>query len=113
MKYYSSLRSSVYIRFFFLICFLLVFQGLLGCSRLHVTTDLPAAGHLNARYTKLVLLPVSTEDQEFAECLEQELTEELDYLEFIDDNAFRDIIFPWFEPYNRPTETSEHLFEKK
>ena len=81
----------------------------MGCSRLHVASDLPAAGQLSAHYTKLVLIPVSTEDHEFAECLEQELKEELEYLEFIDDDTFRDIIFPWFEPYNRPTETSDLL----
>ena len=92
---------------FLLLCLVLIFGSSLGCSRIGIKSDLPLATQMNLHYKKLVIIPVSKGDREFADCLVKRLKEELDYLEFTDDTIFRDILFPWFEPFNRPTDTRE------
>ena len=103
----NPFHSSLFWRLFLLICMIFVLSNSLGCSRTQVHSDLSSATQMKFHYTKLVIIPVSKDDREFADCLVQELNEELDYLEFTDDTFFRDILFPWFEPFNRPTDTKE------
>ena len=98
-----SLSGKIFLLFYSVF----VISTLLSCSRIQVQSDLPSATQLNVGYHKLVIIPVNDDDREFADCLAETLQNELDYLEFTDDTIFRDVLFPWFEPFNRATDTKE------
>ena len=88
--------------------------SLSGCSKTDIDSDLAAAGPFRSPLIKLVIIPVSYKDHDFADCLRHELKEELEYLELIPEYIFRDTMFPWFEPCIRPKSTKELLsFVKK
>lgn len=93
---------------FKLLCILLFFSIMLGCTKSQIKDSLKADSRAN-KYTTLAILSNSLKDKKFAECVEKELIKNTSNLKIIPEVKFRDAMFPWFERKTAPKNLEELL----
>jgi hypothetical protein len=91
---------------FKLLCILLFFSIILGCTKSQIKDSLKANSRAN-QYTTVTILPINLTDKEFAECVQKKLKQDLQYLKFLQGDKFREAMFPWFEPNTAPKNIKE------
>jgi len=83
------------------LCILIIVSVIFGCTKSQIKDSLKAHS-LADQYTTAAILPINLKGKEFAECVQEELKEDLQYLKFFPGNKFREAMFPWFEPNTAP-----------
>ena len=89
-----------------LICILLIVSVILGCTKSQIKDSLKEHSRAN-QYTTVTIFPINRESKEFAECVQEELKEDFQYLKFVSGDKFREALFPWFEPNTAPQNIEE------
>ena len=82
-------------------CIFLIISVICGCTKSQIKTSLKEPLRSN-QYTTATILPINFESKEFAECVQKELKEDLEYLKFVSGDKFREALFPYFEPNTAP-----------
>ncbi len=88
------------------LCILSILSVIFGCTKSQIKDSLKARSPAN-QYTTATIIPINLENQAFAECVQEELKEDLQYLKFIPGDKFREAMFPWFEPNTAPQNIEE------
>jgi hypothetical protein len=89
------------------LCILLIVSVIFGCGmKSQIKDSLRRCSGAN-QYTTVTIFPIHPEAKEFAECIQKELKEDLQYLKFFPGDKFREVMFPWFEPNTAPKYTEE------
>ena len=88
------------------ICIFLIASVIPGCMKSQIKDSLKAHSREN-QYTTATILPINLESIEFAECLQEELKDDLQYLKFVPGDKFQEALFPWFEPNTAPQNIEE------
>ena len=91
---------------FKLLCILLFFSIILGCTKSQIKDSLKANSRAN-QYTTVTILPINLTDKEFAKCVQEKLKQDFQYLKFLQGDKFREAMFPWFEPNTAPKNIKE------
>ena len=55
----------------------------------------------------ITVLAGEPEDYHFAECIQERLEDDLENVFFVQDDKFRDSLFPWFDPKTQPSSESK------
>ena len=79
---------------------------LLGCMKSQINDSLTTNFHVYKSRT-MTILSDNLEDKKLAECLQEELKENLSDLKIIPEDQFRNALFPWFEYKTAPKDTAE------
>ena len=87
-------------------CIFLIVSVILGCTKSQIKDSLKARHPAN-QYTTVTIFPIDRESKEFAECVQEELKEDLQNLKFVSGDKFREALFPWFEPNTAPQNVEE------
>ena len=87
-------------------CIFLIVSVILGCTKSQIKDSLKEHSRAN-QYTTATVFPINLESKEFAECVQEELKEDLQYLKFVSGDKFREAMFPWFEPNTDPQNIEE------
>lgn len=85
---------------------ILIISVILGCTKSQIKDSLKELPHAN-QYTTATIFPVNLQDNKFAECLQEKLKHDLQYLKFLQGDKFREAMFPWFEPNTAPKNIEE------
>ena len=88
------------------LCILLILSVICGCTKSQIKDSLKARPPAN-QYTTATIFPINLESKAFAECVQEELKEDLQYLKFVSGDRFREALFPWFEPNTSPKNIEE------
>jgi hypothetical protein len=88
------------------LCILLILSVICGCTKSQIKNSLKTHPPAN-QYSTATIFPINLESKEFAECVQEELKEDLQYLKFIPGDKFREALFPWFEPNTAPKNIEE------
>ena len=88
------------------LCILIIVSVIFGCTKSQIKDSLKAHS-LADQYTTAAILPINLKGKEFAECVQEELKEDLQYLKFVPGDKFREALFPWFEPNTAPRNIEE------
>ena len=87
-------------------CLFFIVSVILSCTKSQIKDSLK--DHFRAsQYTTITIFPISLEDKEFAECVQEKLKQDLQYLKFFSGDKFREAMFPWFEPNTAPKNIKE------
>ena len=89
-----------------LICIFLIVSVIFGCTKSQVKDSLKTHSRAN-QYTTATIFPINLKDKEFAECVQEELKDDLKYLKFFPGDKFREALFPWFEANTAPQNIEE------
>ena len=87
-------------------CVLSIVSVAIGCTKSQIRDSLKANSRAN-QYTTVTIFPINLEDKEFAECVQEKLKQDLQYLKFFSGDKFREAMFPWFEPNTAPKNIKE------
>lgn len=87
-------------------CIFLIVSVILGCTKSQIKDSLKDHSRAN-QYTTVTIFPINRESKEFAECVQEELKEDLQYFKFVSGDKFREALFPWFEPNTAPQDIEE------
>jgi len=85
---------------------ILIISVILGCTKSQIKDSLKELPHAN-QYTTATVFPINLTDKEFAECVQENLKKDLQYLKFFPGDKFREAMFPWFEPNTAPKNIEE------
>ena len=91
---------------FKLLCIILIVSFMFGCTKSQIKDSLNADSLAN-QYTTATIFPINLTDKEFAECVQEKLKHNLQYLKFLQGDKFREAMFPWFEPNTAPKNIEE------
>jgi len=91
---------------FKLLCIIFIVSFMFGCTKSQIKDSLNADSHAN-QYTTVTIFPINLTDKEFAECVQEKLKHDLQYLKFLQGDKFREAMFPWFEPNTAPKNIEE------
>ena len=87
-------------------CLFFIVSVILSCTKSQIKDSLK--DHFReSQYTTITIFPISLEDKEFAECVQEKLKQDLQYLKFFSGDKFREAMFPWFEPNTAPKNIKE------
>jgi hypothetical protein len=89
-----------------LLYILLPLSVIFGCTKSQIKNSLKPHPLAN-QYTVATIFPINLESEEFAECIQEEIKEDLQYLKFVSGDKFREALFPWFEPNTAPQNVDE------
>lgn len=88
------------------LCILIIVSVIFGCTKSQIKDSLKAHSRAN-QYTTATIFPINPKDKEFAECLQEKLKDDLQYLKFFPGDKFREALFPWFEANTAPKNIEE------
>jgi len=88
------------------LCILIIVSVIFGCTKSQIKDSLKAHSRAN-QYTTATILPINLKGKEFAECVQEELKDDLQYLKFLPGDKFREALFPWFEANTAPKNIEE------
>jgi len=71
-----------------------------------IKDSLKESSHAN-QYNTATVFPINLIDKELAECIQEKLKEDLQYMKFFPGDKFREAMFPWFEPNTAPRNIEE------
>ena len=91
---------------FKLLCIIFIVSFMFGCTKSQIKDSLNADSHENL-YTTVTIFPINMTDKQFAECVQENLKKDLQYLKFFPGDKFREAMFPWFEPNTAPKNIEE------
>ena len=91
---------------FKLLCIIFIVSVMFGCTKSQIKDSLNANSLAN-QYTTVTIFPINPTDKEFAECVQEKLKHDLQYLKFLQGDKFREAMFPWFEPNTAPKNIEE------
>ena len=88
------------------LCIIFIVSVMFGCTKSQIKDSLNADSRAS-QYTTVTIFPINLEDKEFAECVQEKLKQDLQYLKFLQGDKFREAMFPWFEPNTAPKNIKE------
>jgi hypothetical protein len=89
-----------------LLYILLLLSVIFGCTKSQIKNSLKPHPLAN-QYTVATIFPINLESKKFAECIQEEIKEDLQYLKFVSGERFREALFPWFESNTAPQNIEE------
>ena len=95
------------------LCILSIVAVIFGCTKSQIQDRLKARHYAN-KYPVVTIISIDHHDKNFAECLQNELREDIPNLNIIPEVKFRNALFPWFEYSTAPKKIVElsNLFSK-
>ena len=91
---------------FKLLCIIFIVSFMFGCTKSQIKDSLKEHSRAN-QYNTATVFPINLTDKEFAECVQENLKKDLQYLKFFPGDKFREAMFPWFEPNTAPKNIEE------